>query len=406
MTFQNHESVRAAPRPRPPVTGQLSVPLLLRHLAAPRLPILKKTTPFSLDLLKKALPPTGNFFISPFSVWSALVLAYFGSRGNTKAELEQVLRLTNRRTRSPCSGPSNGGDYDSQEANQNYTINSANRIYFDQSIPVRECVGKVLDDKVKLIDFKRPDAAAADINAFINAETRGKIPKLIEPSFVKDAKMVLTNAVYFKGFWKYPFNPQRTHKDNFFINPKAALQVDMMSQTGNFKYVDSEKLRAQVLEMPYKGDAVSMVVLLPRSGRAKEVDRLVRRLRPRRLVSVLKAMPSVPVRVKFPKIIVESALEDELISTLKNMGIRDLFSSAADLTDFTHVRGLMVNRAIHKALIEVDEEGAEAAAATVLVITKSSNAPKTTFTCNRPFVFYIKDNEANNILFMGVYRGL
>ncbi|ROT84691.1 serine proteinase inhibitor [Penaeus vannamei] len=130
-----------------------------------------------------------------------------------------------------------------------------------------------------------PDAAAADINAFINAETRGKIPKLIEPSFVKDAKMVLTNAVYFKGFWKYPFKPQRTYKDKFFVTPEEYVQVDMMTQTGRFKYVDSEKLHAQVLEMPYRGDAVSMVVLLPRYGRAKEVDRLVRRLRPRRLVS-------------------------------------------------------------------------------------------------------------------------
>ncbi|ROT64349.1 putative serine proteinase inhibitor [Penaeus vannamei] len=373
----------------------------------PRLQILKKTTPFSLDLLKKALPPTGNFFISPFSVWSALVLAYFGSRGNTKAELEQVLRLTNREDTLALFRALERR-YDSQEANQNYTINSANRIYFDQSIPVRECVGKVLDDKVKLIDFNRPDAAAADINAFINAETRGKIPKLIEPSFVKDAKMVLTNAVYFKGFWKYPFNPQRTHKDNFFINPKAALQVDMMSQTG----ISNMVIGLGEASRPGAGDALQGRRRVHggappakwesqgggQAGPTPEAQET--------RVSVLKAMPSVPVRVKFPKIIVESALEDELISTLKNMGIRDLFSSAADLTDFTHVRGLMVNGAIHKALIEVDEEGAEAAAATVLVMTKSSMTPKTTFTCNRPFVFYIKDNEANNILFMGVYRGL
>nr|XP_027230251.1 serpin B3-like [Penaeus vannamei] len=186
-------------------------------------------------------------------------------------------------------------------------------------------------------------------------------------------------------------------------------------------------------------------------------DRLVRRLRPRRLVSVLKAMPSVPLIVKFPKISVESTLgmnsfrckplldlkmvaegkigsrrvlsfkhseltyhtitsvkilriwlQNRYILTLKKMGIRDLFFSTADLTDFTQVRGLMVNGAIHKALIEVDEEGAEAAAATVLSMTSRSRPmpPKTTFTCNRPFVFYIKDNEANNILFMGVYRGL
>ncbi|ROT64354.1 putative serine proteinase inhibitor [Penaeus vannamei] len=269
----------------------------------PRLPILKKTTP-SASTYSEALPPSGNFFISPFSVWSArprllrLPRQHEGGAGAGSAAHQQedtlaLFRALERR-------------YDSQEANQNYTINSANRIYFDQSIPVRECVGKVLDDKVKLIDFNRPDAAAADINAFINAETRGKIPKLIEPSFVKDAKMVLTNAVYFKGFWKYPFKPQRTHKDKFFVTPEESVQVDMMTQTGRFKYVDSEKLHAQVLEMPYRGDAVSMVVLLPMGE--SQGDRLVRRLRPRRLVSVLKAMPSVPLIVKFPKISVESTL--------------------------------------------------------------------------------------------------
>ncbi|ROT64345.1 putative serine proteinase inhibitor [Penaeus vannamei] len=160
--------------------------------------------------------------------------------------------------------------------------------------------------------------------------------------------------------------------------------------------VDSKEFRAQVLEMPYRGDSASMVVLLPRCGRgSKTVDWLVQRLKPKVLVSELKAMPSVSLRVKFPK-----------FSTLQKMGIRDLFSSTADLTNFTPVRGIMLNGAIHKALIEVDEEGAEAAAATAFVLNRSrSMPPKTTFTCNRPFVFFIQDNEANNILFMGVYRG-
>nr|XP_027230245.1 glia-derived nexin-like [Penaeus vannamei] len=131
----------------------------------------------------------------------------------------------------------------------------------------------------------QPDAAAADINAFINAETRGKIPKLIEPSFVKDAKMVLTNAVYFKGFWKYPFKPQRTHKDKFFVTPEESVQVDMMTQTGRFKCGLGEASR------PGAGDALQGRRRVhggapPANGRAKEVDRLVRRLRPRRLVSV------------------------------------------------------------------------------------------------------------------------
>nr|XP_027230261.1 leukocyte elastase inhibitor B-like [Penaeus vannamei] len=197
--------------------------------------------PPSLDLLQKALPPSGNFFISPFSVWSALVLAYFGSRGKTKAELEQVLRLTNREDTLALFRALE------REANQNYTINSANRIYFDQSIPVRECVGKVLDDKVKFTDFNR---------------------------FKKR-------------------------------NP-GTLDVNLLAL----------------------------------------------------------------------KMVAEGKIGSRRVSSL--------------------------DHTITSALIEVDEEGAEAAAATAFVLNRSrSMPPKTTFTCNRPFVFFIQDNEANNILFMG-----
>nr|XP_027230260.1 serine protease inhibitor A3F-like [Penaeus vannamei] len=158
----------------------------------------------------------------------------------------------------------------------------------------------------------KPDAAAADINA----ETRGKIPKLIQPSFVKGAKMVLTNAVYFKGFWKYPFKPQRTHKDKFFVTPEESVQVDMMSQTRRFN------IGLEEVSRPGAGDALQ--------GRQRvhggappamwkgiqDGDWLVQRLKPK-LVSELKAMPSVSLRVKFPKFSVESTLGDELISFKK-----------------------------------------------------------------------------------------
>nr|XP_027230238.1 antithrombin-III-like [Penaeus vannamei] len=181
--------------------------------------------------------------------------------------------------------------------------------------------------------------------------------------------MVLTNAVYFKGFWKYPFKPQRTHKDKFFVTPEESVQVDMMSQT---------RSGLEGVSRPGAGDALQGRQRVhggapPAMWKgSKTVDWLVQRLKPKVLVSELKAMPSVSLRVKFPKFSVESTLGDELIS----------------------------------ALIEVDEEGAEAAAATAFVLNRSrSMPPKTTFTCNRPFVFFIQDNEANNILFMGVYRG-
>ncbi|ROT64357.1 putative serine proteinase inhibitor [Penaeus vannamei] len=179
----------------------------------------------------------------------------------------------------------------------------------------------------------------------------------------------------------------------------------------NFKYVQLRFSGLEGVSRPGAGDALQGRQRVhggapPAMWGIQDGDWLVQRLKPKVLVSELKAMPSVSLRVKFPKFSVESTLGDELISTLQKMGIRDLFSSTADLTNFTPVRGLLVNGAIHKALIEVDEEGAEAAAATAFVLNRSrSMPPKTTFTCNRPFVFFIQDNEANNILFIGVYRG-
>nr|XP_027237476.1 serine protease inhibitor 77Ba-like [Penaeus vannamei] len=220
----------------------------------PRLPILKQST-LQPRLTPEGSPPSGNFFISPFSVWSALVLAYFGSRGNTKAELEQVLRLTNRedtlalfralerrmapkkQTRTTPStrltGYTSTSPFPSENAWEKSSTTSELKPRAQcESLPYKRAD---LFSRLTLILSNRekpsvPDAAAADINA----ETRGKIPKLIQLSFVKGAKMVLTNAVYFKGFWKYPFKPQRTHKDKFFVTPEESVQVDMMSQTRRF----------------------------------------------------------------------------------------------------------------------------------------------------------------------------
>ncbi|ROT64351.1 putative serine proteinase inhibitor [Penaeus vannamei] len=149
-----------------------------------------------------------------------------------------------------------------------------------------------------------------------------------------------------------------------------------------------------------------MVVLLPRCGRgSKTVEWLVRRLKPKRLASELKAMPSASLRVRFSKFSVETTLDNELISTLKKMRMRKPFSSTVDLTNFAPDGGLLVSGAIHKALIQVDE-GVQTAAATASVLKGICPVrPEKTLKGNRSFVFYIKDNESNSILSMGVYRG-
>nr|XP_027214276.1 leukocyte elastase inhibitor-like [Penaeus vannamei] len=369
-------------------------------LAPPPHPSLSQVAPFSLDLFGKVLPPSGNFLFSPFSVWSALVLAYFGSRGDTKAQMERVLRLPAKeetlalyRALKQIYAPSADG--------QKHTMLSSNRIYIDTSLPVRRCVQQVLPDEVKTLNFAQPDLAAATINHFVNASTQGKIPRLVTTADVTLARLAFVNAVYFKGFWETPFAAENTRREEFFLSPKRRAYVDMMEQTDNFKNGASEELDADVVELPYRGGAASMVVLLPRDrGTGGELDRMLQRLTPAALASAVGNLARNKVLLKFPKFKLESSLRNELIEALTHLGLRDLFSPAADLTAFSPSGGLMITHAVHKAVIEVDEKGTEAAAATVFLSKQSG----TYFTCNRPFLFFIRDNAVNSILFLGVYR--
>nr|XP_027214275.1 leukocyte elastase inhibitor-like [Penaeus vannamei] len=366
-------------------------------LAPPPHPSLSQVAPFSLDLFGKVLPPSGNFLFSPFSVWSALVLAYFGSRGDTKAQMERVLRLPAKEETLALYKALR----QIHESSQNYTIDSANRIYVDNTLPLYECVAQVLPEEVKNVDFTQADLAAAEINQFVNTRTRGNIPHLVEPLDVSQARMVFVNAVHFKGFWEHQFSPRNTARERFVVTPGRHSLVDMMARTGMYDFGASEELDADVVELPYRGGAASLVVLLPRDrGTGGELDRMLQRLTPATLASAVGNLAPNKVLLKFPKFKLESSLRKELIEALTRLGLRDLFSPAADLSAFSPAGGLAITNGVHKAVMEVDEEGAEASAGTALVV----RAPTRSFVCNRPFLFFIRDKIADNILFVGVFR--
>ncbi|XP_037791238.1 leukocyte elastase inhibitor A-like [Penaeus monodon] len=358
-------------------------------------PTLSQVTPFSLGLFREVLPPSGNFLFSPFSVWSALVLAYFGSRGDTKTQMERVLRLTTKedtlalyRALTQIS-----------ESPENYTMDLANRIYVDNALPLYECVARVLPDEVKNVDFSQADLAAAEINQFVNSRTKGNIPHLVEPLDVSLARVVFVNAVYFKGLWEHQFSPRDTTRERFDMSPGRHSSVDMMVRTEMYGFGVSEELDADVVELPYRGGAASLFVLLPRDRRTgDELDRMLQRLTPAALASAVGNLTPTKIQLKFPKYKLESSLRNELIQALTRLGLRDLFSPAANLTTFSPVGGLRITNGVHKAVMEVDEAGAEASAGTALV------ARQLTFVCNRPFLFFIHDKMIDNILFVGVFR--
>ncbi|XP_047489953.1 leukocyte elastase inhibitor A-like [Penaeus chinensis] len=364
--------------------------------------------PFSLGLLKEVLPASGNFFFSPYSIWTALTLAYFGSNGSTKTQLERVLQLGNREG-ALALYKSVDQLYRLQENNPNYTINAANRIYVQDGLPLRGCLQTVFSNEMKAVDFRQQaQAAAGDINKFVSDTTRGKIPQIVSANSVSGAVMVLINAVYFKGLWDRQFKVENTSPQRFFVGPNRHAMVPMMSQEGNFRYGESQELDAQVLEMPYRSGRASMFVLLPRDqGTGRELDQLVQRLNPSTLTATLKDTHDRAVQLKFPKFKFEKKIDSALQQALERMGVADLFSDRADLTNFKSDGGLQATGIIHKAVVEVDEEGAEAAAATVIFVTFSAfspSPPPVRFTCDRPFLFLIRDNDIDNILFIGAYR--
>ncbi|KAK8739415.1 hypothetical protein OTU49_003621 [Cherax quadricarinatus] len=384
-------------------------------LSLPLTPDLEHITPFSLDLLKEFNPPTtkGNFFFSPYSIWNALVLAYFGSARQTRQQLQDVLRL---------SDPSNTLAtykalerlYEERQANTSeYVIDLANKIYVDDDLTIRDCIREVLPKEVQKVDFRKANEAAATINNFVKEKTRGKIPTLVSGNDVASAVMVLVNAAYFKGLWKSAFKPTNTLKKNFYPTPDKSILVDMMNQEAKFKIGDSNDLRATVLEMPYKGDAASMFVLLPfkniKGTSATPLDTMLQRLTKDSFSAIVKNLTQQKVILNFPKFKLEHKITGELTETLHRLGIKDLFTNASDLSNFDPAGRLFVSKGIHKAVVEVTEEGTAAAAATALIVEITSvfglpPPPPRFFTCDHPFAFVITDKVTNNILFMGIFR--
>ncbi|XP_047490055.1 leukocyte elastase inhibitor-like [Penaeus chinensis] len=359
-----------------------------------------------------------NLFFSPYSVWSAFVLAYFGSGGKTEAELESALGMVDKiNTLTKLRALELTYDL-RRSTGSSYTFNLANRIYIDAASPVRDCIKNILFREIAETDFRNTFKAANDINDFVSETTQGRIPRMLEESDLKDAQMVLVNAAFFKGIWKYNFLSNNTFLAPFRTDPylsfleetgkplNVAEMVSMMNQTGSFKYGDSKDLEAQILELPYEGGAMSMFLLLPGEEGPSGFGRTVASLSSASLSKAMRTMKPNTVNVQLPRFNMSVELIDELEAALKNLGIRSVFDPEhANFSSFAPTPRMSVSKAVHKAFIEVNEEGSEAAAATVIAVNiRTRPTPPVSFVCDRPFIFFIYDNDTENILFLGVFR--
>jgi len=378
---------------------------------------------FSVNLIKALFEKyeresiSENIFISPSSIYHTLMLAYFGSRGETQAELTSALGFSSLGKSSVLKTYMFDRAYQAVRENTpglGYVFKHANKLYFEKDLKLNECLRLALGDQVELVNFKEdPEAARVNMNQWVEDNTNGIIKDLVPEGYVDySTRASLVNAAYFKGQWASQFKASDTKFGNFYIKRDQIRMVKFMQQKGSFNYYVSEELQAHVLELPYEGDHVSMLVILP-PWKDDSLQETVRRMTPETMKGVIAEIKTgygkvEKLDVMIPKFSISGSLE--LLEPLEKLNVSQLFGGNSNLTGFLDQYGdekdtVSLNSAQHKSFIEVNEEGSEAAAATALLGFRSARPLfHSQFKADHPFLFLIYDKQTDTILFFGVYQ--
>lgn len=372
-------------------------------------PLVRQNTNFALRIYCAHVEkhPDENFVYSPMSVTLGLSLLYAGSAGDTATEMQKVMELTGEPTSrelhkmvaslgASCSG-------------KGCTLSLANSLFLDTDQAVQDSylslLQQVYDTKPENMDFGEDvRARRAEINQWVENATAGKIKDLLpEGSVTVDTNMVLANALHFKAEWAKVFNKASTRSHRFYSGGSGNSTVDMMRLETELYHGHLREWGLQVLELPYSGDEFSMFIILPveQDGLPSVESKLcgLDKVTGESLLTVLDGrMSNKTMEVNLPKFTVEGSLT--LHQLLPSMGMVSLFSAdRADLSGISGMRDLYVDSAFHKAFIEVNEEGTEAAAATANTVALRSLPPQ--FLVDRPFMFYVRDNRNKSVVMMG-----
>ena len=343
-----------------------------------------------------------NTFYSPYSLSTALAMAYEGARGQTADEMKAVFHFPE----SSILKPNSAAIYNTLNKNDKpYILSTGNALWVQKDSRLIEdykvSVEKYYGGKAANLDFiKETEKSRQTINTFIEEQTNKKIKDLIPTGALdSNTRFVLTNAIYFKGTWEWEFDKGDTKEEDFKITPKNVIKVQMMKmnpEKTRFNYVDIGE--AQLLELPYKGNDISMLIILPSENLAsidpslsiEKLNELKSQMRETTLDSIY--LPKFEFDTKYL-----------MTDTLKDLGMPTAFNpGVADFSGMSEEEKLYISSVIHQAYVKVDEQGTEAAAATAIAVGITSVAPpKEIFRADHPFIFIIQQKETGNILFIG-----
>jgi len=355
---------------------------------------------FAVELHKALSAEKANLFHSPISVSTALAMTYAGARGDTAEEMRKTLHfsLPDERLHPAFSAIIRGFNSD----NKAYQLITANRLWAQKDYTFNPDYFRITQANygaaVQLLDIAHdPEGSRKEINAWVARQTHDKIPDLLPPQSIDGAKLVLTNAIYFKGKWEHPFKPENT-KDVPFFAASGEINVPTMQQKAEFGYAKLED-GTQVLELPYAGGELAMDILLPE---AKDgIAALEAGLSAKEMNAALAKLQHREVNVFVPRFKIEFGkdLKNELIA----LGMPLAFDiKKSDFSGMEPKRELYISKVVHKAFIEVNEEGTEAAASTAVVMKPRGLPPKAVeFRADHPFMFVIRNVKSGAILFAG-----
>lgn len=359
---------------------------------------------FALDLYARLrAKPTTNLFFSPSSLSIALAMTYAGARGETAEQMAKVLHFHQPQEKLHAAFGDLRRLWNAQGKEQGYHLSVANRLWGQQGfhfLPVFQAITREhYGAELAQVDFTRhAEESRQRINGWVEEQTQGKIRDLIAPG-VLDAmtRLVLTNAIYFKGDWTAPFRKESTEVAPFHVSADRKTDVPLMHQQEPFRYWAGDGLK--MLELPYgKGD-LAMLILLP--DETDGLPDLEARLTADNLERWESRLRKQKVQVHLPRFTLTSQFE--LAEVLRAMGMSRLFSAGdADLSGMSSEEELSVSAVIHKAFVDVNEEGTEAAAATAVGIRAAAAIVRpAVFRADHPFVFLMRDNRTGSILFLG-----
>lgn len=353
---------------------------------------------FANKLHPTLAPSNENVFYSPHSLLSALGMCAAGAKNETLNELVKLLGVPEdeeerkayfRQLVEECTV--NGKEYELTTANALWSRTGLMLVQEFLDVVQRDYGGSLNE-----VDFDHPSFVVKKINDWCKEQTKDKIKEIIDEKFIdEDTLLILTNAIYFLGKWQSQFDKSKT-KDEVFHNADGKQpKIPMMKQNGKFQYGETELF--QVLEMPYQGDDLSMMVLLPNTESTEHIDQ---NLANSYQLAIDSLQRTKEVHVSFPKFTLETKYE--LGPTLVELGAKCAFSDYANFSGITKEERLKISEVVHKAFVKCDEEGTEAAAVTAVSMARCLSVSRPiVFIANHPFVFFIRNVKTNTILFVG-----